>query len=127
MPEKARTSGDLDYYFKLRRGDVALREYPLLSEPPQDSDRCNPIQTYGDRAVYVPKGMSAAEIVEGALVLEREFDIGHYTASVMVEKVLEAVNRLRQGNGPPETPPGQCSAQISEPQSHAAPATSSST
>jgi hypothetical protein len=46
---------------------------------------------YEGRGVWVPDGMTAAEIMEGARVLEDKFGVEHYTARSMVRNVLEAI------------------------------------
>lgn len=48
-------------------------------------------EAYGDRGVFVPNGMTAAEIMVGAAVLTERWDIQHYDACSMVISVLEAI------------------------------------
>lgn len=48
-------------------------------------------QSYGLRGVYVPRGMTADEIMIGAEVLERAFDVEPYTSRSMVRAVLAAI------------------------------------
>ena len=49
------------------------------------------IARYRGRGVFVPPGMTAAEIMIGARVLEERWDIQHYQARDMVRDVLEAI------------------------------------
>ena len=45
---------------------------------------------YKGRGVYVPDGMSASEIMAGALALEREFDVAPFVSRLMARRVLQA-------------------------------------
>ena len=113
--------GDLDYYFKLRRGDVEpryqvkTREEEIAEyEEKLRANRNGSIQSYGDRGVYVPNGMTAAEIVEGANVLQKELDrdwidMGHYRACEIVCEILRVIRPLGPGSGetPAPLPPDQ--------------------
>lgn len=58
-------------------------------------------QAYGDRGVYVPDGMSALEIMEGAAALEREYEVAPYTARSMVRSVLRAIKAAKSGGERP--------------------------
>lgn len=49
------------------------------------------IEAYGNRGVWVPNGMTAHEIMTGAAILEREFDIPPYESRDMVRAVLSAL------------------------------------
>jgi hypothetical protein len=49
------------------------------------------IDGYGGRGVFVPPGMTAAEIMIGARVLTERWDVQHYEARSMVRDVLEAI------------------------------------
>lgn len=48
------------------------------------------IESYGERGVWVPEGMTARDIMEGARVLEREFEIAPYVSRAMAIAVLGA-------------------------------------
>jgi hypothetical protein len=49
------------------------------------------VESYGDRGLWVPDGMTAHEIMVGAEVLERHFGVEHYEARSMVRRVLDAI------------------------------------
>ena len=70
------------------------------SRPETDAE----LQVYGSRGLWVPKGMTAGDIMIGTEVLEQRFGVEHYTARSMVRAVLEALrNRApeaRAGMGP---------------------------
>lgn len=51
------------------------------------------IEAYGNRGVWVPDGMTAREIMVGAAILEREFDVPPYESRDMVRSVLSALMR----------------------------------
>ena len=51
------------------------------------------IQEYNGRAVFVPHGMTAAEIMEAAGVLEREFEVEPYLSRHMAVAVLTAARQ----------------------------------
>lgn len=46
---------------------------------------------YGDRGVFVPDGMTAAEIMLGAAAIESRFGLDHYEARSIVRVVLAAL------------------------------------
>jgi hypothetical protein len=48
-------------------------------------------EAFGLRGVWVPAGMTAREIIEGARVLSEQFGVEHYEARSMVRTVLEAI------------------------------------
>ena len=50
-------------------------------------------EAYGGRGVFVPHGMTAAEIMIGASVLTERWEIQHYDARIMVRDVLEAIRQ----------------------------------
>jgi hypothetical protein len=54
-------------------------------------------QAYEGSGVWVPKGMTAREIMAGAEVLERDFEIGTYTARSMVRAILRAIRPIQNG------------------------------
>lgn len=54
------------------------------------------IQTYKGHGVWVPNGQSAAEVMEGAWALEREFDVAPFVSRIMASAVLSAVARLKE-------------------------------
>lgn len=58
------------------------------------------VQAHGQRGVWTPAGMTAAEIMHGAAVLERKWKIDHYQARSMVRAVLRAI-RLPAQKGTP--------------------------
>ena len=58
---------------------------------PEDRQADATLQSYGDRGVYVPEGMTAAEIMEAARVLERDFEVEPFTSRAMVRAVLAAI------------------------------------
>ena len=75
---------------------IYLRKYGNMS---YDSSRqAGTIEVYGDRGVWVPSGLSSRDIMEGAKVLVRDFDVSPYTARNMVRVVLLAI-------GGPSNPP----------------------
>lgn len=47
--------------------------------------------SYGGHGVWVPLGMTAAEIMIGASVLSERFEVEHYEARSMVRAVLSAI------------------------------------
>ncbi len=57
----------------------------------QDMGQAGAHGEYKGRGVFVPDGQKASWIMEGAWVLEREFDVAPYTSREMVRAVLEAV------------------------------------
>lgn len=107
--------GDVDYYFKLRRGEVAPR-YKVKTPEEELADynermaRGLPNRTFqkhNGKGVWVPNGMSVVELVEIAEEFEREFDVGKITATLMAEAALKVINRLRAGSASAETPQDQ--------------------
>ena len=59
------------------------------------------IESYGERGVWVPEGLTARQIMHGAAVLEHRFEVDHYLACSMVTAVLEALS-----SGEPREPSG---------------------
>lgn len=55
------------------------------------------IEGYKGRGVWVPEGLTAAEIMEGARALELTYDVPHYIASAMAISVLQAAQKQRRG------------------------------
>lgn len=55
------------------------------------ADRPATIQGFEGRGVLVPRGLSARDIMVGARVLEREFEVVPYTSRSMVRAVLLAI------------------------------------
>ncbi|MEW9838691.1 hypothetical protein, partial [Mesorhizobium marinum] len=53
------------------------------------------IEGYEGRGVWVPEGLSARDIMEGAKVLERDYDVAPYTARDMVRTVLIALEEAK--------------------------------
>ncbi len=60
----------------------------------QDMGQAGAHGEYKGRGVFVPDGQKASWIMEGAWVLEREFDVAPYTSREIVRAVLEAVITL---------------------------------
>ena len=52
------------------------------------------IEGFGDRGVWVPRGMTPHEIMAGARVLEDQFDIPPYQSRSMVRAVLAAIRSI---------------------------------
>ncbi len=61
------------------------------------------IEGYKGRGVYVPHGLKASWIMEGAWLLEREFEVVPYTSREMVISLLEELLPLLQRDGIPES------------------------
>jgi hypothetical protein len=61
-----------------------------LSAPSEPLDDGEP-QIFEGHGVWVPKGMTAHEIMVGAQVLQDRFEISPYTARAMVRAVLSAI------------------------------------
>lgn len=61
-----------------------------------DTRQASTIDVYKNRGVWVPEGMTAAEMMESSRVLEREFHIAPYTSGAMVIAVLQKVRSLGQ-------------------------------
>jgi hypothetical protein len=57
----------------------------------QDKKRPARACSYNGRGVFVPPGMEAAWVMEGASVLERNFGAAPFISRQMVRAVLEAV------------------------------------
>jgi hypothetical protein len=57
------------------------------------------IEGYKGRGVFVPHGLKASWIMEGAWLLEREFDVVPYTSREMVISLLEELLPLLQKDG----------------------------
>jgi hypothetical protein len=55
------------------------------------------IESYEGRGVWVRHGLTARAIMAGAKVIERECEVGHYTARRIAADVLEAAAK---GNDP---------------------------
>lgn len=51
------------------------------------------IQGFAGRGVFVPEGLTAEEIMAGAAVLERRFDIAPYISRVIVCDILLAIKQ----------------------------------
>lgn len=50
-------------------------------------------QIYDGHGVWVPPGMCAREIIEGAKVLERDFDVAPFISRAMVRAILTAIRQ----------------------------------
>ena len=48
------------------------------------------LQEHEGRGVYVPSGMTAAQIMTGARILERDFGIAPYTSREIMRALLSA-------------------------------------
>lgn len=58
------------------------------------------VGAYKGRGVFVPHGLTAAEVMEGAAALEQyseDWDIPHYTARDMAAAVLLAARAVEEG------------------------------
>ena len=66
---------------------------PLSPELPPELGAGVPgtIENYQGRGVWVRPGLTAGAIMAGAKVIERECEVGHYTARRIAADVLEAV------------------------------------
>lgn len=62
---------------------------------PPERDRPAHIEGYNGRGVWVPAGLTAAEIMIGAAALERDFDVAPYTSRNMVIAVLQALRSVQ--------------------------------
>lgn len=56
------------------------------------------IEGYEGRGVWVPEGMNAHDIMEGAKALQSQFEVAPYTACEMARVVLLAVDPARPPN-----------------------------
>ncbi|CAH2409367.1 hypothetical protein [Mesorhizobium escarrei] len=55
-----------------------------------DSSRqAGKIEVYEKRGAWVPEGLTAREIIEGAKVLEQDFEVPPYVSRAMVSAVLQ--------------------------------------
>jgi hypothetical protein len=68
----------------------ALTNSPEFS-PEQGHGAPGTIESYQGRGVWVRPGLTARAILAGAKVIERECEVGHYTARRIAADVLEAV------------------------------------
>jgi len=59
-------------------------------------------QVYKGRGVWVPEGLTAAQIMEGAWALERQFDVAPFISRLMAAAVLEAAGL---SSAPSDKPP----------------------
>jgi hypothetical protein len=51
-------------------------------------------EAFGTQGVWVPKGMTAREIMVGAEVLEKQFDVPPYQSRSMVRAILDAIRAI---------------------------------
>lgn len=58
---------------------------------PAGPEKAGAPDQYGLRGVWVPAGMTAREIMEGADVLSEQFGVEHYEARSMVRVMLERI------------------------------------
>ena len=56
------------------------------------SGQAGTIEGYGKRGVWVPDGMSARDIMEGAHVLEDMFDVPPYESREMMRAILAVIS-----------------------------------
>ena len=56
------------------------------------------IESYRDHGVFVPSGLTAAAIMEGAWALERLFDVAPFVSRMMARAVLHAAITTRVRN-----------------------------
>ena len=61
-----------------------------------DLRQAGAVQEYKGRGVWVPHGQRASWIMEGAAVLERNFDVPTYAARAMVRDLLEVILPLQK-------------------------------
>lgn len=52
------------------------------------------IESYRGRGVWVPAGLTAEQIVEGAMILESYWGIGRFTSELMAIDVLTAKKKV---------------------------------
>jgi hypothetical protein len=77
---------------RTKKGIITLTKHTQpLDRPGQAGD----VGVYGKRGVYVPDGMTAAEIMIGASAIEKKFGIEHYEARSIVRDVIAAIKTLR--------------------------------
>jgi hypothetical protein len=63
----------------------------------RDSDRqAGTGEIYKGRGVWVPHGLKASWIMEGAWALESEFDVAPFVSRMMAEAVIRAVEGIKQ-------------------------------
>lgn len=53
------------------------------------------IEGYKGHGVFVPSGLSAAAIMEGAWALEQKFDVAPFVSRMMARAVLEAIGNIK--------------------------------
>lgn len=63
-----------------------------MTDSLQKAGQAGTIETYQGRGVWVPEGLTARDIMEGAKVLERDYDIAPFTSREMVCQVLFALH-----------------------------------
>lgn len=90
------------------RGIITLTKRPQKVDSGRQADASEGgIQTFGDRGVWVPLGMTAAMVMAGAAVLlKRTDELGPYSARIVACDVWEAMNaaRLREACDRAESP-----------------------
>lgn len=70
-----------------------MGETTLAPAPPGEasSEIEGTIESYKGHGVFVPRGLTAAAVMEGAWELERQFDVAPFISRMMATAVLEAV------------------------------------
>lgn len=66
-----------------------------MREPQEAMGKAGSCQSYGERGVWVPEGMTAAEIMVGAAALEQHFGVAPFESRSMVRAVLSAIRSIR--------------------------------
>lgn len=76
----------------------------------EDLGKVGSIESYGGRGVFVPRGLTAAAVVEGARIIESACDVAHYTAlNIACDVLLEGLKSLPVGgHGVPEFEDSSC-------------------
>ncbi len=54
------------------------------------------IESYKGHGVWVPRGLDAPSIMEGALALEQQFDVAPFMSRLMAGAVLEAIRGVKE-------------------------------
>ena len=67
-----------------------------VGESPFEGRQAGTIETYKGRGVWVPRGFTAAEIMEAAWVLERRFDVAPFVSRLMAEAALTAARDVSE-------------------------------
>ena len=68
-----------------------------MDDSVEKSGQAGTVEKYGKRGVWVPEGMSAADIMAGAQVLERDFGITPFTSREAMRAILSAIRPANSG------------------------------